>query len=172
MHLLRNLAVFFILFLSTEAYAQHMQEKRIADSDEKGCFPVMPYHGMRMMMSGDRFYVREIETDQAKNGTLRIDIRFNVPIDPRTVTLPYIQINESPLPQEVRVVFNKAGTVMRLKIPAAYYAVIKQHSPTSFRLDLLQAASFNGIPLSKKTFDPVKKGISCDSDDVCSEEQN
>ncbi len=153
---MKGFAVFAIIFfLTSGAYAQRMQNN---------CHPAMPYHGKRMVSTGTRFYVKKIEAKKTENGKQRIDIRFNVPIDPRTVKKQQILIDGFSLPDETLIVFNKAGTILRIELPVP--------SKKTFCLELKNAESFNGTLLAQKQFDALCSNYEGTFDEPEEGEQN
>jgi len=146
-------AAALFIFLSAGMYAQYMMD---------GHYSAMPYHGMRMMKGGGIFYVRKISSEQKGNERFRIDIHFNVPIDPRTVQPDRILLNGTSLPSGTDTIFNKAGTVLRLQFPEEYdgTAFLKS-TGQSFSVSLPDAKSFNGTPLTVKQFGGMYCGKDC-----------
>lgn len=144
-----------IFFLSCGAYAQRMHNN---------CYSAMPYHGKRMVSDSSRFYVKKIEAKKTENGKQRIDIRFNVPIDPRTVKKQQILIDGFSLPDETLIVFNKAGTILRIELPVP--------SKKTFCLELKSAESFNGTLLAQKQFDALCSDYEGTFDEPESGEEN
>jgi len=138
-----------------------------APAEKDGCFSVMPYHGMRMMMNSRRFYVREIRTEPTSAGGLSVDIRFNVPIDPRTVLPEFIQINGMQLSSDTHVAFNKAGSVLRFRLAPSVCTGLIKDGIRAFSLDLTEAASFNGTELAGKHFEITGSKYSSDFDEPC-----
>ena len=119
--------------------------------------PDISYHGMRMMRKSPFFYVRKIETVLSGNNQIFIDIHFNTAVDPRTVTIKSILLNNEPLPADTGRMFNKAGNVLRLSLPLTYSSELMKSGYTQLQLTLCSAESFNGTKLSQNQFG----GLSC-----------
>lgn len=120
--------------------------------------PDISYHGMRMMRKSPFFYVRKIETVLSDNNRIFIDIHFNTAVDPRTVTISSIQLNNEPLPPDTGRMFNKAGNVLRLSLPSTYSSELMKSGYTQMQLTLCSAESFNGTQLSQNQFGELSCG--------------
>ena len=117
--------------------------------DPKG---VRPYRGMRMSGADDLFYVTKIESENEENDRIEIEIKFNIPPDPRTLRNEFIRINGKPLPPGARIVFNKAGTKIKILLRRTFISDAHERRDRPFRIDLPEAKSFNAIPLYRTYF--------------------
>ena len=105
------------------------------------------------MSDADRlFYVTEIESEDEENDRIEIEIKFNIPPDPRTLRNERIFINGKPLPPDVRVIFNKAGTKIKILLRRDFIFDAYARHDRPFHIDLPDAKSFNGIPLYRTHF--------------------
>ena len=121
--------------------------------DPKGA---RPYRGMRMSGTDDLFYVTKIESENEENDRIEIEIKFNIPPDPRTLRNEFIRINGKPLPPDARIVFNKAGTKIKILLRKVFISDAHERRDRSFRIDLPEAKSFNAIPLYRTYFPDLK----------------
>jgi len=128
------------------------------EADSGHSKPDISYHGMRMMRKSPFFYVRKIETVLSDNNRIFIDIHFNTAVDPRTVTISSILINNEPLPSDTGRMFNKAGNVLRLSLPLTYSSALIKSGYTQMQLTLCSAESFNGTQLSRNQFSELSCG--------------
>ena len=121
--------------------------------DPKGA---RPYRGMRMSGADDLFYVTKIESENEENDRIEIEIKFNIPPDPRTLRNEFILINGKPLPPDARIVFNKAGTKIKILLRKVFISDAHERRDRPFRIDLPDAKSFNAIPLYRTDFPDLK----------------
>ena len=121
--------------------------------DPKGA---RPYRGMRMSGADDLFYVTKIESENEENDRIEIGIKFNIPPDPRTLRNEFIRINGKPLPPDARIVFNKAGTKIKILLRKDFIFDAHARRDRSFQIDLPDAKSFNAIPLYRTDFPGLK----------------
>ena len=121
--------------------------------DPKGA---RPYRGMRMSGADDLFYVTKIESENEENDRIEIEIKFNIPPDPRTLRNEFIRINGKPLPPDARIVFNKAGTKIKILLRKDFIFDAHARRDRSFQIDLPDAKSFNAIPLYRTDFPDLK----------------
>jgi len=121
--------------------------------DPKGA---RPYRGMRMSGADDLFYVTKIESENEENDRIEIEIKFNIPPDPRTLRNEFIRINGKPLPPDARIVFNKAGTKIKILLRKDFIFDAHERRDRPFRIDLPDAKSFNAIPLYRTDFPDLK----------------
>lgn len=121
--------------------------------DPKGA---RPYRGMRMSGTDDLFYVTKIESENEENDRIEIEIKFNIPPDPRTLRNEFIRINGKPLPPDARIVFNKAGTKIKILLRRAFISDAHERRDRPFQIDLPEAKSFNAIPLYRTYFPDLK----------------
>ena len=77
----RALLIFFIM-----CFASHAQNAR-------GPKNALPYRGMRMSEWDGLFYVTKIESEREENDLIEIEIKFNIPADPRTLRNELIRID-------------------------------------------------------------------------------
>ena len=113
-----------------------------------------PYRGKRMMEERTLFFVTEIESEHEKNNFAELEIKFNIPVDPRTVQKQHIRINGNPLPPEAIIAFNKAGTKIKILLPVEI--IISRRGEQFFRIELPDAKSFNNMPLYQARFDDLR----------------
>lgn len=118
----------------------------------------VPYHGMRMAPKKSDFYVRKLEAEKTVVGGIAIDIYFNAAVDPRTVALPHLLLNDLPFPDGTTCMFNKAGTEIRLMLPASYYPSSFSQEKNTMKIQLCAATSFNGTFLVQNEFDGIIAG--------------
>lgn len=121
---------------------------------------VRPYRGMRMPHKGGVFYVKKIEIeierdDKARNIMVEIALKFNMPVDPRTLQRNLIYINEKPLPADAQLSFNKAGDKIKILMQAAALFAANQNQPQPLHIMLPEARSFNALPLYHNRFDDL-----------------
>lgn len=114
------------------------------------------YRGMRMANADGLFYVTKIETEIEQAGIIEIEIKFNMPADPRTLQKKNISINGQFLPADVLLAFNKAGDKMKLLIQTSFLSDGKNMANRPFHIDLPEAKSFNHIPLYLSHFDDME----------------
>lgn len=114
----------------------------------------VPYHGMRMMKK-DVFYVRSIGFAAGAGGSSVFDIRCNAAVDPRSVLLSDIYVDGSRIPPESVLIFNKAGTELRLTVPASSGI---RHSGGAVQLELRGVSDFAGTELSRSVFGGLARG--------------
>lgn len=118
------------------------------------------YRGMRMSNADGLFYVTKIETEIEHSGIIEIEIKFNMPADPRTLQKKHISINGQFLPTDAvdaLVAFNKAGDKMKLLIQDSFLSGGKDMPNRSFYIDLPEAKSFNHVPLYLSHFDDIER---------------
>jgi hypothetical protein len=144
--------VFFILLLFLTVSGS--SEQKVTQTSRK----TVPYHGMRMVPKKSDFYVRKLEAEKIIDGGLAVDIYFNAAVDPRTVALPYLLLNDLPFPDGTTCMFNKAGTEIRLIIPASYYPPSFSQEKNTMKIQLCAATSFNGTFLVQNEFDGITAG--------------
>jgi len=116
----------------------------------------LSYRGMRMPNDGGLFYVTKIETETEHAGIIEIEIKFNIPADPRTLQKTRISINGRFLPADALIAFNKAGDKMKIVIQSSFLSDEKDTANRLFHIDLPEAKSFNHIPLYHSHFDDIK----------------
>lgn len=116
---------------------------------------VVPYRGMRMPHKSDVFYVIKIESEKERNDMIEIEMKFNMPVDPRTLQRHHILINDKPLPSDVRLHFNKAGDKIKILMQAAALFTAEQEQNQPFHIELPEARSFNNMPLYHSRFDDL-----------------
>ena len=121
--------------------------------DPKGA---RPYRGMRMSGGDDLFYVTKIESENEENDRIEIEIKFNIPPDPRTLRNEFIRMNGKPLPPDARIAFNKAGTKIKILLRKDFISDAHERRDRPFRIDLPDAKSFNSIPLYRTDFPDLK----------------
>ncbi len=73
--------IFFIM-----CFASHAQNAR-------GSKNALPYRGMRMSDGDGLFYVTKIESKREEKDLIEIEIKFNIPADPRTLRNELIRID-------------------------------------------------------------------------------
>jgi hypothetical protein len=117
----------------------------------------VPYHGMRMSQKLN-FYVRRISVEKNDESCIVV-LFFNAAVDPRSVTAENILVDDTVLPAETEILFNKAGTEMEIIIPDSVL-------PPSFfdtqdaviSVTMSQGTSFDGTGLSQTEFDNLACG--------------
>lgn len=113
------------------------------------------YRGMRMSNAGSLSYVTKIETETEQEDMLEIEIKFNIPADPRTLQRKHISLNGQFLPAEALVTFNKSGDKMKILVRDSFLFDGKDKQNHPFYIDLQQAKSFNNVPLYHSHFDDI-----------------
>lgn len=115
---------------------------------------MMYYRGMRMLSSRADFYVTQIEFEEDDDVKIKLEVKFNMQIDPRTVNVANILLNGTPIPQSSRLSFSKRGDKFEIEFPLAllsnYYA-----SGGAFTLTLGDIKSFNNVALQESVFDDL-----------------
>lgn len=111
----------------------------------------LPYRGMRVPNTDKLFYVTKIESEN-KDENIEIEIKFNMPLDPRTVQKQSIRINGTPLPPDTLIAFNKAGDKIKMLIRASLLFGEYEGTGHIFQIDLPEVQSFNHIPLYRSQF--------------------
>ena len=114
------------------------------------------YRGMRMANADGLFYVTKIETEIEHAGIIEIEIKFNMPADPRTLQKKNISINGQFLPADALIAFNKAGDKIKILIRDSFLSGGKNMANRPFHIDLPEAKSFNHIPLYLSHFDDME----------------
>ena len=114
------------------------------------------YRGTRMPHTDDLFYVTKIETETEQARVIEIEIKFNMPADPRTLKKKHIALNNHFLPADVLVAFNKAGDKMKILIQNSFLSEETDVINQPFYLDLPEAKSFNHLPLYHSHFDDLR----------------
>ena len=138
----RSAMLFIFLFFSLALFAQNAKNMHHAH----------PYRGTRTGNTDALFYVTKIESEKEENAY--IEIKFNIPADPRTLQKHSIFINEKPLMQDSRIVFNKAGNKIKI-----FIRVDKDNKiGMPLQIDLPDAKSFNNIPIYRSRFTDMKIG--------------
>ena len=140
----RALLIFFIM-----CFASHAQNAR-------GPKNALPYRGMRMSEWDGLFYVTKIESEREENDLIEIEIKFNIPADPRTLRNELIRIDGKPLPPDARIVFNKAGTKIKILLRRAFLFGAHAQSDRPFQIDLAEAKSFNAVPIYSSRFPDLR----------------
>ena len=140
----RSAPFFIFLFFSSALFAQNAKNMHHAH----------PYRGTRTGNTDALFYVTKIESEKEENAYIEIEIKFNIPADPRTLQKHSIFINEKPLMQDCRIVFNKAGNKIKIFIRADKEKKIGM----PLQIDLPDAKSFNNIPIYRSRFTDMKIG--------------
>lgn len=114
------------------------------------------YRGMRMPNDGGLFYVTKMETKTEHAGIIEIEIKFNMPADPRTLQKKHISINGRFLPAGALVAFNKAGDKMKIVIQSSLLSDENGMANRLFHIELPEAKSFNHISLYYSHFDDIE----------------
>lgn len=146
----RRISLIVLIFFST-AFALYSQEKPkdFGFGGKDGIYFVrgkgMSFHGKRMSLEHDVFFVTSIDVH-----TKKILIHFNIPVDPRTFTAEAITINEKRISEETEFRFNKAGEFVEITL----------HTPITEQstLELKGVTAFDGTPLAMKTFNGLVNG--------------
>nr|WP_180485070.1 hypothetical protein [Treponema socranskii] len=139
-------AVLIFFICCTIAFPQNARDPKDA----------RPYRGMRMSGADDLFYVTKIESENEEHDRIEIEIKFNIPPDPRTLRNEFIRINGKPLPPDARIAFNKAGTKIKILLRKDFIFDAHERRDRPFRIDLPDAKSFNSIPLYRTDFPDLK----------------
>ncbi len=103
------------------------------------------FHGRRMKSNHELFRVVLIAMHMRV-----LTVRFNMPVDPRTVNGQTILINGKKLPQGTFMRFSKTGVLVEIKFPEPI------NEP--FALDVSQVTAFDGSQLSLGTFTGIGDG--------------
>src|SRR5574344_1263406 len=133
--------IFLILFCASGLFA---------DSAEKKCNEMIRseeifFHGRRMKSNHESFRVVLVAMH-----TRVLTVRFNMPVDPRTVNGKTSLINGKKLPQGTFMRFSKTGGLVEIKFPEP------MNEP--FALDVSQVTAFDGSQLSLGTFTGIGDG--------------
>ena len=116
---------------------------------------VVPYRGMRMPYKGDIFYVTKIESEKERDDMIEIEMKFNMPVDPRTLQRHHILINDKPLPADALLYFNKTGDKIKILIKTTVIFAADREQNRPFQILLQEARSFNNMPLYHSRFDDL-----------------
>lgn len=106
---------------------------------------ILFFHGKRMKSNHESFRVVLVAMH-----TRVLTVRFNMPVDPRTVNGKTILINGKKLPQGTFMRFSKTGVLVEIKFPEP------MNEP--FALDVSQVTAFDGSQLSLGTFTGIGDG--------------
>ena len=141
-----GIAAIMFFICAAIAFSQNARER-------KG---TRPYRGMRMSDECGLFYVTKIESENEENDYIDIEIKFNMPPDPRTLRNESVLINGKPLPSDVRIAFNKAGTKIKILLRRHFIFDTNARRDRMLQIDLPDAKSFNAIPLYRTYFPDLK----------------
>jgi hypothetical protein len=134
--------ILLFLFSTTAIFADNSKK----ELDETMCREeILFFHGKRMVSHHELFRVVLI----VMHGRVLM-VRFNMPVDPRTVSMQSILINGMPLPAETVVRFNKTGALVEIRF-------IKQFS-SPFTLDVSKVTAFDGSALTLSSFTGISDG--------------
>lgn len=144
-----KLKIFIFIFLLSSSILQAQMRSSMA------------YHGRRLKPDVAEFYIEEVSAKETSNGILMINFRFNLPLDPRSIEVSKVQglLKDTENVQSSAIIFNKAGTVMRLTVP------VRNAKNCDLCIKLEKVLSFNGIELSDLTFENVCDGYKFNSED-------
>lgn len=107
------------------------------------------YHGMRVDREEKKFQVTKIAAKKNKRSEkdlLEIFVRFSMPINPRTVNVQTVLLNEKPCGSNVRFDYDRKGESMRISIlePDEEYS-IEFKNLNSYNGKTMQDAKYCGI---------------------------
>lgn len=142
----KKLVAAHLIFVLCALFAFAQNNQRARESS--------PYRGKRMMKEHMLFFVTAIESEREKNNLAELEIKFNIPVDPRTLQKRHIRINGSSLPSEAIVAFNKEGTKIKILLPIEI--IVSRRSEPFFHIELPDAKSFNNMPLYQMRFDDLR----------------
>ena len=93
------------------------------------------YRGTRAYTVNLPLEIKQIKCQQSDSDSVILEILFNQSINPITVKNKNIFINDEPLSEEIKIVFNKKGDTIKLQLPM---------NEKAFRLKLTRVRSYDG----------------------------
>ncbi len=96
---------------------------------------IIKYRGNRTYSENLPLKLIQTRATRTDNGFVSLELSFNQSINPRSVRMNSILINNNPLAPEVRFAFNRKGNTIKVFFPMNY---------NSFKIKLLKIRSFNG----------------------------
>lgn len=137
--------IFLILFFSFLGFSQR---NRIS---EKRNF--VPYRGMRIATEQTEFIIKRIYAKKIyneENSLMEITVRFSMPVDPRTVNLETVLLNEEKCGSNVFFNFGRKGESVRITIVNENIDV--------YSLKFLKIESYKGDQLKETEFENIQNG--------------
>ena len=141
-----------IVFIAAALIYFMLYAAAFAEKHDDDC-KTLRYRGKRLPSAVELFYVTKIESEIESGNYLEIEIKFNIPVEPRTLQKKFIRINGNPLLDAAVLSFNKAGNKIKILIPVS--VVLGSEKDEPFYIDLPEAKSFNHIPLYSSHFDDI-----------------
>lgn len=105
---------------------------------------IIYYRGNRMYTKDSELKVIRTRGERLDENTILLEIFFNQSINPRTVDNDSILLDDEPLPDDTRFMFNRKGDIIR---------IILDFDDDDFLLTVQNIRSFNGIVLEPEDFD-------------------
>lgn len=149
---------FFVAFVALTIFLI-LQIPLFADDKRHNFYSdnMMHYRGMRMLSSRTEFYVTEIEFEEKDDIKIKLKVKFNTQINPRTVKRSDILLNEKSIPQNAKISFSKKGNKLEIEFPL--FLLDSYNSPNLpngfFTLSLGDIKSFNNVPLQESVFEDL-----------------
>lgn len=135
----RSIVLLFMVILSAACILpaqEYEREHEDGDHDEG----IILFHGKRMNCRHGPFMVMKVCMHEDV-----ITVRFNMPVDPRTVNPHAVHLDGRPLPPGSLFRFNKEGMLVEMKLPP--------HAELSGMLDISGIRAFDGSGLRDFLFD-------------------
>ncbi len=104
---------------------------------------IIKYRGNRTYSENLPLKVIQSKSKRLDNGLVSLDLIFNQNINPRSVRINSILINNAPLPSGIRFAFNRKGDTIKIIFPMNY---------SSFKVKILKIRSFNGNSIEPVEF--------------------
>lgn len=107
----RRLLLLFLIVLSSVCFlSAEDHDKRNEDGgDDEG---IVLFHGKRMNSRHDVFRVMKVCVHERI-----VTVRFNMPVDPRSVNVHAVILDGRPLPPGTQFRFNREGMLVEIKLP-------------------------------------------------------
>lgn len=120
---------------------------------------IIYYRGNRIYMKDDVMEVAKTNILRLDDDTIALEITFTQSLNPRSVNEGSFIIDDEPLPDGTRIIFNRRGDTVR---------IILQMEDDYFSLSIQNVSSFNGKLVEPVDFDmtiPLPESPEEDSDD-------
>ena len=105
---------------------------------------IIYYRGNRIYMKDDVMEVAKTNIHRLDDDTIALEITFTQSINPRSVNQDSFIIDDEPLPDGTRIIFNRRGDTVR---------IILQMEDDYFSLSIQNVSSFNGKLVEPVDFD-------------------
>ena len=113
---------------------------------------IINYRGSRVYMENELLQVADTQVERLDDETILLSIIFNQTINPRSVRLDSIIIDDEQLPEDTRFAFNRKGDTIRM---------ILNVSDNDFCLKVQNICAFDG-----SLIEPVEIDVDLDEEEI------